>query len=255
MWLKSQILASVFNLQAGAAVAVQQLVGSSMQQVAKEKSGEGAPVIAMHVRWGDACMRWAVRGDARDGDVRGRSFGRPCYDFRAYMAAAQRARDRYGSEVILLATDSPIVVRRAMKKEWKKAGWRFIFMSESAVNRTAVGGTPNANMGKLENANDLLFLEERAQRADAGAGAELDRGLVMHSALADLTLLREGDIFIGTASSQFSRAAFHLIHARLGMVPPYSFLDRAPCFHSTLNGRSEDTGDNSHNEICGANIW
>ena len=39
---------------------------------------------------------------------------------------------------------------------------------------------------------------------------------------------RRADMFVGTASSMFSRVCLHLIHARLGVIPPFVFVDEQP---------------------------
>ena len=60
--------------------------------------------IGLQIRRGDACSRWAERGDH---DV---SVQRPCYKLEVYMAVARQMKALYGATRLAVATDSASVV-------------------------------------------------------------------------------------------------------------------------------------------------
>lgn len=105
VWLVAQAARYAFALSESAKAAVSRL------RLVDTGAGEGhwnesAPVIAMHVRRGDACDSFTDRrGTGRR--------GRPCYPLKLYMADAERLRKAYGSDTIHLATDAEAVVREA----------------------------------------------------------------------------------------------------------------------------------------------
>ncbi|EKX31626.1 hypothetical protein GUITHDRAFT_166851 [Guillardia theta CCMP2712] len=69
------------------------------------------------------------------------------------------------------------------------------------------------------------FLEFRSQLGLADAFE------ITQSALIDLFLLSQGNFFVGSFASHFSRLAFELMVARLGFFPPFASVDYPWCFH------------------------
>jgi len=65
--------------------------------------------ISVHIRRGDACMRWAEPGDS---DY---TMGRPCYRTEHYVRAAEELAARYSATVALLATDDPGVLEEVRR--------------------------------------------------------------------------------------------------------------------------------------------
>jgi len=174
--------------------------------------------IGMHVRRGDACFRWAERGDS---DIN----TRPCYKLEVYMAEARRLKAAYGVSKVAVATDSDSVIAelQAYTPEF-----RFVYLP---FNRTLVGGPENVNMAGGSDAN---FIENRRPSDELKA-------LIFATAAAEVQLLAAADFLIGTSSSTVSRLVFLTQVGRLGYVPPYVFLDRpVVCAESVFcpHGRS-----------------
>jgi hypothetical protein len=178
-------------------------------------------VIAMHVRRGDACERWAEEGDY---DNVG---GRPCWELEVYMQAARRMRKVYGVRSILLATDSHAVQHEARTK-YPEFNWGFL-----QFDRKAVGGDEKQHQHppqelsmkpakKLGQPNPR-FIENMAQ------AGELKLDVVTTSAIGDMELLSQGDMFIGGSTSMFARTIFVLMYGRLGVLPPFHFVDQPFC--------------------------
>ena len=118
-------------------------------------------------------------------------------------------RDRYGVSRVFLATDDPAVAEAAQAA----AGLEILQLS---LDRQVFAAN--------------WFLEFRAQLGLVSAQA------VTESALVDLLLLAEGDMFVGTFASHLSRLTFELMVARRGYFPPYASVDYPWCFHMMHKG-------------------
>uniref|UniRef100_A0A061RTN3 Alpha-( )-fucosyltransferase n=1 Tax=Tetraselmis sp. GSL018 TaxID=582737 RepID=A0A061RTN3_9CHLO len=147
------------------------------------------PVIGVHVRRGDACAS-----------------GRRCFGWSDYRTEAVAARRLYGASSIFLASDSDEVVEECRKDN------EFHCVAVQ-MNRSAF--TPTQRAQKKSQA----YLENRIR------AGELDGDEVALSALVDLALLGECDIFIGTFSSAFSRLAVLLMMAQHQHPIPFISLD------------------------------
>eukprot|EP00937_MAST-01D_sp_MAST-1D-sp2_P005480 g5480.t1 len=159
--------------------------------------GQGrGPLIAMHVRNGDSCLR---REEKR--------MARKCHGLSSYMVAARRARELYGARTIFLATDSQAVLDEA--RSGKHAGFRFVVL----------GGVDRGEKQRGKIWDELL--EE---------GYDLDWHREASNVLLDMLLLSEGDLFIGKFTSNVFRTAYALSHARTGCVKPFVSLDGPWCF-------------------------
>ena len=134
--------------------------------------------------------------------------------------AARQLVDTYGQNYahIYLATDDPHVINET--SNFPQFKWHF-----SRFDRAAVGGRSGVNIGGLPSSDGTVanFIEERAQYDEAL------RSSAIESALADLRMLAQCQLFVGTSMSQYSRLAFALMHARHGVVPPFIFLDAPLC--------------------------
>ena len=170
-------------------------------------------VLAMHIRRGDACMRWT----STRGDWRTKPHGRPCWTTEAYVAAAEDMRDRYGVRVLRLATDSAVAMRE-VEEVLGGRGWE---VHALRYDRVAVGGQEGVNEGSTVSDERHVFIEKRMREGDPS----LDRSLVIGSLAAELELLSGADMMIGTARSQVTRLAFLAMVGRLGRTPPFIFLD------------------------------
>jgi hypothetical protein len=179
--------------------------------------------VAMHVRRGDSCMRWAKhRGDA---SLRG---GRPCFPTSMYVDAAEQVLAAYGggksgggkgqavTGVLHLATDSAQAAE-GVATSLRAEGWRVVTL---LYDRGAVGGSDGANAGKQVD-RGTVYIEDRLKEHDP----TLDQELVIGSLLAELELLSGADALVGTSSSWVTRLAFLLMVGRRGTPPPFVFLD------------------------------
>lgn len=180
-------------------------------------SGARKPfTIAMHVRRGDACQRWAheqpATGTATTADLGGEPL-RACYDLRAYMEEARKLKARYNATHvhIRVATDSQSVVQQIHEY---RGEFSFSFLH---LNRTAIGGVEGHNMHKRR--NDALFIEERASRLDAAR-----KKLLLSTLLADVAHLAGAEAFVGDHLSIITRLVIFAIVGRIGRVPPFALL-------------------------------
>lgn len=173
-----------------------------------------APVVALHVRRGDACDRGeenlatdrGPRGHLHTGGVR--MSPRRCYAWSVYEAALRKLQARYGVRRVLLATDSPTVLDEATKVS--DFDWTFVEFDRSQLNFHPEGrSTP----------------EWVEIRSDGRIGSE-----EILSAFAEIHLLGTADIFVGTLSSNFGRLAYHLMmaRARSNTLPPFITVDGYP---------------------------
>jgi hypothetical protein len=184
------------------------LGGSSRSSVG---SSGGGPIVSMHIRRGDSCMRWATKRG--DWSLAG---GRPCFATSLYLAAARQLRQQYGCTQLRLATDSAAAaaqVATALEAE----DWT---VTRLQYDRALVGGKEGANGGKRVD-QGTVYIEDRLKGGDAG----LDQELVIGSLLAELDLLSGGHILVGTSSSWVTRLAFLMMLGRRGTAPPFIFLD------------------------------
>ena len=117
-----------------------------VRSVGPKRSG---PVIAMHVRRGDACMRWAQEGDGSLPN------GRPCYKMTVMMDAARRLRRQYGADRIFIATDSECVIRHELPKYSDE--FQFSYLD---FNRTTAAGSMNARGCDADDFSDRHWAEE-----------------------------------------------------------------------------------------------
>lgn len=174
--------------------------------------------IAVHVRRGDACERWAQRGDSSTDP-------RPCFPAREYIESARalvKAMTRPASThvTLLLATDSPLAEHEFVREiaiTWPEAA---VVHVRTARGAGWGGVAEGAVTGKAE--KDVIddFIEVRNDRG------LVDRAAVISSLLADLELLAGAEAFVGTASSWTSRLVLFSVIGELGRVPPFALLDR-----------------------------
>jgi len=166
-------------------------------------AGRGrAPLTAgVHVRRGDACEKMGGGGDPAL---------RACYPAGAYASAVQRMDRRYGVRRVAVATDSPTVVEELCRL---LPGFA---VEALAFDRQRLGARENATLGRRDSAS---FIENRA---------DLDARHALVTFLADLELLAQADVFVGTASTTIGRLGLAGMIGRLGRVPPFEFVDAPP---------------------------
>ena len=162
-------------------------------------------------------MRWA--SDIGDAEII--NGARPCYHLSLYMRQAEKFRKKYNARHIILATDSHRVVSET--KLYPNFTWHFIDFDRAGT----LGST--SNMGKQAPSDDAIakhgtqkyfnFIEFKKWKSAN------QKQIALLSGLADLELLSRGDMFIGTSASTFGVAAWNLIWARTGVMPPYELVD------------------------------
>ena len=174
----------------------------TLQEVATSLLAHGTnapPIIAMHVRQGDSCK------DPRK--------IRKCFGLAEYMNAATKMQHLYGSDTIVIATDSAEVVAN-ITADYKDWNWYFQNISRSKYDvkdekEYLTGGNIPAKMLK--------------------SGTE-DSTYIQIESVTDLFALSLGSAFVGTFTSDFSRLAFELVCARAAdHVPPYVSLAGTFC--------------------------
>jgi hypothetical protein len=172
-------------------------------EVSESESSASALSVSMHVRQGDSCD--FVLHD-EDGDAHGfgrtrclnenQNFSRPCYSIDVYMKKLFLLRELYGVRRVYLATDSPDMLARARRET--SFHWIFVDAPKDALH-------PGKGW------------------VDFHAAA--DSEVVTLSAVADLTLMQAGDIFLGAFTSHFSKLSFYLMVGQQMRIPPFISLD------------------------------
>ena len=167
--------------------------------------------IAMHVRRGDSCQRWST--DRWDGGAL-----RSCYPLSEYMDAARRLKSRYDASHILLATDSPRVIRELSRHTGE---FSFSFLQ---MDRTGVGGVEGLNIGRPATSDGngsraAVFIEDRASEMGSD-----ERELLLSTLLADVTLLQGADLFVGDYLSTITRLVLFAHVGRTGRMPPFALV-------------------------------
>jgi len=202
-WYRTGLLRFLWRLKPGLLSRIER---------AKVAMGYRRPILAIHVRHGDACSGRGVGG------------ARTCFALEAYMAPARKFREKYGINRIFLATDDEASVAWARRHP---DGFEWV--------------VPNLDRSKYVSAT---LIEERliaagASREGAAGGEEveaekgdhLDAGQEGETIIQEIEMLASADAFIGQFSGNVDRVAFSLMASRLGRIPPYVSLDIPWCSH------------------------
>lgn len=167
------------------------------------------PMIGMHVRHGDSCLKKEEKRMARF-----------CDPVSKYMERAQDARELYGITRIYFATDSEVAIRdiELYRKGGRlgRTGWTIIYMD--GVKRTG-----------LKHKQEKLIWDEIIKDIDGGGKG----GNLMSEALLstiDMYLLSFTDVLIGKFTSNVLRIAMSLQMSRTHCVKPFISLDSPWCF-------------------------
>ena len=170
----------------------------------------GKLAVAVHIRRGDACNRWAEPGDGDYADKR------PCFRTQHYVDAVVALAERYDKDVAaFVASDSEEAVEEFVSLV--PTGRVSVFVQ--VFDRVRATGKDLPNLGR-DTDYTTNFIEARNQRG------ELDRALTYASIVADLEVLGSCDAIVGTAASWVSRLIFLLIVGNTGRTPPHVFLDQ-----------------------------
>jgi len=131
-----------------------------------------------------------------------------CKGLAAYKEPLELIKKRYGSCTVHLATDGSEIIAALTSAASPLSGYHVIFHE---FNRNAHNPMP----GSCEGFPTCQWIEYR------GAQLVVDTSGMGLSLVADLELLRGGDVFIGQFNSEVARLAWRKMTARLGMLPPW----------------------------------
>ena len=159
------------------------------------------PVMGLHIRHGDACLRGERRRMART-----------CTPLAEYMQMAGPYARSLGVSVIYLATDSELVLNETDRFP----EFRFIYLPN--VTRYGVRNQPPS----------VIWDSLVAQRAKTDASHETFLDAWMAS--IDMLLLSRCHIFVGKFTSTLFRTAYSLHSARCSCAAPFISLDAPWCF-------------------------
>ena len=227
---------------------------------APEEARRPWATVAVHIRRGDACERWAAAGD-------GATSPRPCFRAAEYLRAARALlpalRRRCGGAGscgggggggdgggggggeggvrLLVASDSEEAVRELAQLAASEPpdAWSRAHGGGGGGGGGVSGGTPpevmavetwrgagwgGAGEGAALGLKREAALEHFIERRNARGLVNRTRAFVaLH---ADLRLLRDADAFVGTASSWTSRLALLALIGQAGSLPPFELLDK-----------------------------
>ena len=171
-----------------------------------QSSTNSGPTLSLQARQGDSCEFVLEAEDPGLTRVWDRIPGahrlrRKCFAPAVYMRAMRRLQRLYGIKTVLLSTDSQSMVDLALK-EGADLHWVFLNISRQVFSYNSTGSD--------------TFIEFRYDDANEQ---------VLFSAVADLDLLKHGQVFLTTLSSTYSRLAFFAAAGHHAMVPPFISLD------------------------------
>ena len=171
--------------------------------------------IGMHVRRGDACETQAthvVQG-VTDLDAE-----RRCYALDEYLRAAHSLQRLFGATHVFLVSDSEEVLMELQRHEAaRNFTWEWL-----AIDRYRIGGSATQNLHVP--AERRVLMEHRALRGDPA------NEQIVVSMLADLRLVANADMVVGTSRSFVTHAAQLLVWARSGILPPTISLEGDPIY-------------------------
>lgn len=176
------------------------------------------PSVSMHVRHGDSCdFLSSEETNPEVSKPSKRGYKRPCLAIEVYMSRLYELKRRYGVKRVYLATDSAAMIEfitrpttvsngaevetRIESKYKMKAGdfeWVFVNISRDVFD---------FKNGWVDFYNSSVY------------------EVVSFSAVADLALMKRGDIFLGTFSSHFSKLAYYVMSGKQMRLPPFISLD------------------------------
>ena len=163
------------------------------------------PAVSMHVRHGDSCDFESLQELSGDPfpSYAARGFKRPCFAIAVYLSRLQELRDRYGVRRVYLATDSQAMIDYV-----------------------------HASTTDADSSNDFewIFINVSRKVFDISNGwvdffNSSTNDMVTFSAVADLDLMKRGDIFLGAFSSHFSKLGYYIMAGYKMRLPPFVSLD------------------------------
>ena len=165
-----------------------------------EDSNDKAPTVSMHVRHGDACdlfLNSSVDDLAVSTNTDDDNWSRICFQSSVYMEKLQLVQKKYGVKKVFLSTDSSDMIKLAA--EHPEFEWVYLDIPRAAFDMYVKSGLDH-HMNEQDNqANNTIFF---------------------FSAVADMEILKRGDIFIGTFASHFSKNLYSaMVGYQMRMIP------------------------------------
>jgi len=161
------------------------------------------PIIGMHVRHGDACVKSEAARTVR-----------LCEPLATYMSAVSSYAAAIGASTVFLATDSESAIADGARLY---PHWTFLTVPN--VSRSGVATPPPTEI--------LDELIKRRMRSGHGVGRTEEHALM---GAIDALLLSRCDVLVGKFSSGLFRAAYALASARRGgALVPFVSLDAPWC--------------------------
>ena len=155
------------------------------------------PSVSMHVRQGDACD--IVTNDVNEKITTATDNNRrKCYSVDAYMSKLYKLKELYGVKRVYLATDSQDMIYRTFAE--KDFNWIYINVTRDAFN-------------------SRTYVDHRMRQETSF------REIALFSAVADLELMRRGDIFLGAFSSHYSKLSYYLMSGSKMRAIPFISVD------------------------------
>jgi hypothetical protein len=157
------------------------------------------PSVSMHVRQGDACDDMTNEvNDKITQVVMSANNHRICYSVDVYMSKLYKLKELYGVSRVYLATDSQNMIDKTYLE--KDFNWIYINVTRDIFD-------------------SRTFVDHRMRNE------ELFRETALFSGVADLELMRRGDIFLGAFSSHYSKLAYYLISGSKMRPIPFISVD------------------------------
>ena len=120
-----------------------------------------------------------------------------------------------------LATDSQLMLSEAHKNT--EFDWVFLNASREALAVESGGNFLENRLPGLKHDQHTVF-----SKAKGGVFTDFERYLASVGAAADVLLMQQGDIFVGTTGSVFSRIGYYSMVGSKGAIVPWSTVDGIP---------------------------
>ena len=163
------------------------------------------PAVSLHVRHGDACDIFLNTSDDNlriSTNTSDDNWSRKCFNLGVYIEKLQLVREKYGVKKVFLSTDSSDMIE--LTKKYPEFEWIYLDIPRAAFDIYVNSGLEH-HMNEVNNeANNTVFF---------------------YSAIADIELLKRGDIFIGTLASHFSKLLYSAMVGYQMRILPFISLD------------------------------
>ena len=232
LWSMSQMLHLVLRNAPGPDLEARiSLIEKRTRTVGSWTAGKenGGITVGIHIRRGDACEVWIT--DPNKGwkgvppGKRMSDIGRPCFAARFYTDAASTMVREYGARNLIVLTDSAQVIPKIVA--WAETQTPPLAVRFVDARREKYG---EENQDPLLWDGSVKKQKYIERRPDLMKESRMD---LVAELFAELRLVSQADIFVGTAISWVSKLSFLAIAgSRGGIAPPHILLDKSfACIH------------------------